>query len=204
MLTVDRPDGADASVKKVPESSDEAPQITPLHASVLGDLGYQASQAIVASETPLETLQLLCQDFPSQSSKIAAITVNDTLVDRFRQNARVIPAGENVFWLNGMMVPRDKVEAFDLLSIMRRERELIRSLRTLGVPHGQTVEYLTHVKIAEKIETGTLNRFDVRDHAEGGNVIIWMNDLERDSRYKQWPQGVRNVGIHVYPTDRSY
>lgn len=94
-----------------------------------------------------------------------------------------------------MMIPRDKVEAFNLLSVMRRERSLINSLRQLGLSGDQGVKLLSHEKIAEKIETGGTNRFDIRDDLEGGNVIVWMNDLEKDSRYKQWPVGIRNVQL---------
>jgi len=141
----------------------------------------------------LETLQHLSQDFPSQSSKIAAVQVDLNLVDVLRENTRVIPGGENMFWINGMHIPREKVEAFNLLSVMRRERSLISSLRKLGLSSNEAVMFLSHEKIAEKIEVGTTNRFDIRDDLEGGDVIIWLNDLEKDTRYKSWPLEIRNV-----------
>ena len=203
-LTLDRSDKP--KEKKVEVSSDEEiPVITPLHASELSQLGYQAVQLITSSSDPLSTLQQLSQDFPSQSSKIAATNVDEGLISTLRENTRVIPGGENMFWLNGMHVPRDKVEAFNLLSIMRRERTLINSLCELGLSNKQAVEFLSHPRIAEKVETGTSNRFDVRDEIEGGEVIIWMNDLEKDTRYKEWPRGVRNVGPRsLTGIDRSY
>jgi len=179
---------------KIDDKADEdIPVITPLHTSELGGLGYQAVQLIISSSSPLETLQHLSQDFPSQSSKVAAVEVDEELVTRLRENTRIIPGGENLFWMNGMQVARDKVEAFNLLSVMRRERTFVNSLRQLGLTGDEAVKLLSHEKIAEKIETGAINRFDIRDDIEGGNVIIWMNDLEKDSRYKQWPMGIRNV-----------
>ena len=98
-----------------------------------------------------------------------------------------------MFWINGMHIPREKVEAFNLLSVMRRERSLISSLRKLGLSSNEAVMFLSHEKIAEKIEVGTTNRFDIRDDLEGGDVIIWLNDLEKDTRYKSWPLEIRNV-----------
>jgi UDP-glucose:glycoprotein glucosyltransferase len=98
-----------------------------------------------------------------------------------------------MFWINGMHIPTDQVEAFNLLSVMRRERNLIASLRSLGLTNREAIEFLSHVKIAEKIEVGTTNRFDIRDDLESGNVIIWMNDLEKDTRYLSWPLNIRNV-----------
>jgi UDP-glucose:glycoprotein glucosyltransferase len=181
---------------KVAESSDEEiPVITPLHTSELTQLGYQAVQLITSSSSPLSTLQHLSQDFPSQSSKIATTQIDTALIDALRGNTRTIPAGENLFWMNGMHVPHHKVEAFSLLSLMRRERTLITALRKLGLTNQEAVTFLSHPKIAEKIELGTTNRFDVRDNLEGGGVIIWLNDLEKDSRYNGWPSEIRNVSL---------
>jgi UDP-glucose:glycoprotein glucosyltransferase len=98
--------------------------------------------------------------------------------------------------MNGMNIRQDKVEAFSLLSLMRRERGLVGSLRGLGLTNPEAVKFLSHERIAEKIETGTTNRFDVRDEVEGGGVIIWLNDLEKDSRYKSWPTDIQNVPTH--------
>lgn len=121
------------------------------------------------------------------------MTVNDTLVDFLRENTKVIPGGENMMWMNGMHISSAKVEAFSLLSLMRRERGLINSLRKLGLSYPEAVKLLSHERIAEKIEMGTTNRFDIRDDIEGGGVIIWLNDLEKDSRYKPWPTDIQNV-----------
>ena len=193
-LTLDHPEKPQ-KLKVEDTSDEESPVITPLHTSELGKLGYQAVQLISSSSSPLDTLQRLSQDFPSQSSTIAAVELDDDLVTLLRENNRIIPGGENLFCMNGMMIPRDKVEAFNLLSVMRRERTLVNSLRQLGLSGDQAVKLLSHEKIAEKIETGGTNRFDVRDDLEGANVIVWMNDLEKDSRYKQWPVGIRNVRL---------
>ena len=184
--------------QKSPESksenlSEEAPVITPLHTSELTQLGYQAVQLITSSSSPLDTLQRLSQDFPSQSSKIANVPIDPIVLDVLRENTQIIPGGENMFWINGMHIPNEKVEAFNLLSVMRRERSLIFSLRKLGLSNNEAVMFLSHEKIAEKIEVGTTNRFDIRDDVEGGDVIIWLNDLEKDTRYISWPLEIRNV-----------
>jgi UDP-glucose:glycoprotein glucosyltransferase len=188
----DRPSPQKIVLEKDTEE-EEVPVITPLHASELAQLGVQAAQAITSSSSPMDTLLRLSQDFPSQSAKIASLKVNDSYADLFRDNSRVVPSGENLFWLNGMLVAKDKVEAFNLLSIMRRERGLVKSLSRTGLSNERAVEFLSHEKVAEKIEVGTVDRFDVRDDVEGGGVIMWLNDLEKDSRYREWPKALRNV-----------
>ena len=178
---------------KGPSSDDEVPVITPLYTSDLKYMGYQAVQLITSSSSSLDALRHLSQDFPSQSSNIASVPINETLLDILRENTKVIPGGENLFWMNGMHIPEHKVEAFNLLSVMRRERNLISSLRKLGLTNQEAVDFLSHEKIAEKIEVARVNRFDFRDDLEGGNVVIWLNDLEKDSRYLGWPTDIRNV-----------
>jgi UDP-glucose:glycoprotein glucosyltransferase len=178
--------------------------ITPLHQSELLRLGYQAVQLITSSSSPLDTLQHLSQNFPSQSSKIAAAQVNESLVDVLRENSRIIPSGENLFWMNGLHIPNHKVEAFNLLSAMRRERGLLNSLKSLSLTNEEAVKFLTHTAIAEKIELDRTNRFDVRDEPEGGQVIIWLNDLEKDSRYKEWSTDLKTVLSLDNVVDSSY
>jgi UDP-glucose:glycoprotein glucosyltransferase len=41
-------------------------------------------------------------------------------------------------------------------------------------------------------------RFDWRDEIEGGNVIIWMNDIEKDKRYSDWPRILQAVSMNGY------
>lgn len=95
--------------------------------------------------------------------------------------------------MNGMHIPHQNVEALSLLSLMRRERALITALRKLGLTNQEAVMFLSHPKIAENIESSTKDRFDIRDTPESGGVIIWLNDLEKDSRYATWPFEIRNV-----------
>jgi UDP-glucose:glycoprotein glucosyltransferase len=195
-------DNSEKSAKpKSEDSNEEIPVITPLHTSELSQLGYQAVQLITTASSPLDTLQHLSQDFPSQSSKIAAVEVDDDLVDILRENNLIIPGGENMFWMNGIHIARDKVEAFNLLSVMRRERSLVTSLRKLGLTNHEAVMFLSHPTIAAKIEVGTKNRFDIRDDSEGGNVVIWLNDLEKDTRYRAWPTDIRNVLRFHFPAN---
>jgi hypothetical protein len=45
-------------------------------------------------------------------------------------------------------------------------------------------------------------RYDYRDEKDGGGVIIWLNNLEKDSRYRDWPSGLSalmqpSAGVHL-------
>jgi UDP-glucose:glycoprotein glucosyltransferase len=45
--------------------------------------------------------------------------------------------------------------------------------------------------------------FDASDRIEGGEVITWWNDIEKDKRYKSWPntlQGVSYILHYLIPS----
>lgn len=77
-----------------------------------------------------------------------------------------------------------------LLRLIRRERNALASLSTVGVSSRKAVDLLTDIGNAEGA-TGTGSDepqgvFDVRDKSEEKNIIIWINDLGSDQRYKDW------------------
>lgn len=43
--------------------------------------------------------------------------------------------------------------------------------------------------------------FDVSDREEGGDVIFWFNDLEKDGRYGGWPATIEAVSELFCPID---
>jgi hypothetical protein len=75
-------------------------------------------------------------------------------------------------------------------------------LTSLGLLRPQVLELLTHPSIsASQSGKNVLDGlFDASDRPEGGEVITWWNDMEKDSRY------VRNLSwtsfrfqLHSYP-----
>lgn len=58
------------------------------------------------------------------------------------------------------------------------------SLTSLGLNVTEAINALTHPSIA-KAHTSVAqeNLFDASDRTEGGEVIVWWNDLEADTRY---------------------
>jgi UDP-glucose:glycoprotein glucosyltransferase len=76
---------------------------------------------------------------------------------------------------------------------MRKERKLIKGVRDLGLTGSEAIQLLSHNEIATVKAENEPQRFDWRDDIEGGKVIIWMNDIERDKRYEGWPTALSAV-----------
>lgn len=174
---------------------EDAPtDLRPLSSSEVSRLGLNAAAFVMDSEDPLNTLLKLSQNFPKHSSTVAAHNASNDLVNGIRFNrARMIPAGYNAMWINGVQIDSRQIDAFSLLDILRRERKLIQKFRDLGISGRDAVRLLSHPALAEARADDEAQRYDYRDELEGGEVIIWLNDLENDSQYEDWPNDLEAV-----------
>jgi UDP-glucose:glycoprotein glucosyltransferase len=175
---------------------EEFADLKPLSTSEVLSLGLKASSLIMQSENPLQMLARISQDFPRYSSAIAAHNISSEFVAEHTSNrAQLVPAGMNVFWLNGLEIPERQIDAFSLLDIIRRERRLLSEFREVGLTGKDTIDLLSHEAVAAtKVEDEPV-RFDWRDTIEGGDIIVWLNDVEKDKRYLDWPTDITNVRI---------
>ena len=174
--------------------TEDLSDLKPLSSTELLGLGVKTASFIMANENPFEALLNVSQDFPKLSSGISKRNTSAEFVDEHLKNRETfLPAGYNVIWMNGMQVEPRQMDAFALLDQLRRERSLIGSLRNLGFTGEEAVRILSHPAIAESKAIGDLQRYDYRDITEGGKVIIWLNDVEKDKRYAAWPREIAAV-----------
>ncbi|KAI4097071.1 MAG: hypothetical protein LQ344_000480 [Seirophora lacunosa] len=180
--------------------NEELADLKPLSTSELRGLGLKTASFVMSSEDPFGTLIKISQDFPKHSSAITKRNVSTELLTEHRANREImLPAGYNVIWMNGMQVEARQMDAFALLERMRRERSLIGSLRDVGFSGLEAVQLLSHPSIAESKIGGEEQRYDYRDVLEGGQVIIWLNDIEKDKRYQDWPTSNSALLQRTYP-----
>ncbi|EGP86575.1 uncharacterized protein MYCGRDRAFT_86618 [Zymoseptoria tritici IPO323] len=181
-------------------SEEELSDLRPLSSSELRRLGLKASSFVMASEDPFETLLRLSSDFPKHSSPIAATNVSKEFLKEHEHNRELLlPAGYNVMWMNGLQVMSRDVEAYALLEQLRRERKMINDVQSIGLTGAEAVELLSHEAITKSQVGQEAQRYDWRDDAEGGNVIIWLNNIEKDKRYASWPATVNAFLQRTYP-----
>jgi len=60
----------------------------------------------------------------------------------------------------------------------------------------QALDVLSSKHVQKALSQGTVldGVFDVSDRAEGGDVVVWLNDLEKDERYAGMKRNLRSVG----------
>ncbi|OJD21579.1 hypothetical protein ACJ73_07079 [Blastomyces percursus] len=178
------------------EDLEEGPpaDLKPLSASEVSTLGMNAASFVMNSDDPFATLLRLSQDFPRHSATIASGKTSPEFTEEYKKNrAALLPEGHNVMWINGLQIDPRAVDAFSFLNHFRRERKLINGLRNFGLSVGQGVNLLSNSAIAKSQVAGDPLRYDYRDELEGGDVIIWLNDLEKDHRYDGWSSDLKSL-----------
>ncbi|KAJ7264047.1 glycosyltransferase family 24 protein [Mycena haematopus] len=200
------PDNVDpvmALIEAYPEPEVIAPDSI-LSPEAIAVLGFQAAQLIADSSEPLATLTLLSQNFPKYMPALSRrVLVNASLHAEIHANQLKAQAGVNMFWLNGAQVVEKDVTPLGLLRLVRREREVMEALTDaeLGLGREEALRLLTHPAVsAAQGEAGALDGvFDASDRPEGGEVIVWWNDLEKDSRYANWSPSIHAILRPLYP-----
>ncbi|OJJ51373.1 hypothetical protein ASPZODRAFT_148662 [Penicilliopsis zonata CBS 506.65] len=170
------------------ELQDESPDdLRPLSSSEVTRLGWNTASYVMNSADPLDTLVKVSQDFPKYSSVVAGHNATKALVREVHSNrGQMYPSGHNIMWINGVQMDARKIDAFSLLDHLRRERNLIDRFRNLGLSAQETVKLLSHRKVARAQADNEPQRYNYRDEIEGGRVVLWLNDIEKDVKYESW------------------
>ncbi|KAL4819346.1 UDP-glucose:glycoprotein glucosyltransferase-domain-containing protein [Aspergillus spinulosporus] len=201
-IVIDDRDAEQRGPNKIePAGTEEAPDdLKPLSSSEVSRLGLNTVNYVADSEDPLNTLVKLSQDFPKYSATIAAYNASTQLHKEIKANRLgMLPPGASAIWINGVQIDPRQIDAFFLVDHLRRERKLIDSFRSLGLSAKQAVDLLTHEIVTDAVAQGAPQRYDYRDESEGGGVIIWLNDLEKDARYESWPNQLTAFLQRTYP-----
>ncbi|KAK0716699.1 UDP-glucose:glycoprotein glucosyltransferase-domain-containing protein [Apiosordaria backusii] len=177
------------------DDEEEIPDIKPLEKSELAPLAMKAASFIMKSDSPFETLLKLTQDFPKYSTSLGAHNVSEEFEEEHRTNRQVLaPEGVNVLWMNGVQLIDRQIQPFGLVDLLTRERKLIHGVLDLGLTGEQAVSLLGHTEVAQaKAADDEPRRFDWRDKIEDGEVIVWLNDIEKDKRYKDFSPSIWSI-----------
>ncbi|KAL4888256.1 UDP-glucose:glycoprotein glucosyltransferase-domain-containing protein [Aspergillus ambiguus] len=199
-IVIDDRDAEGRDTKPGTAEGDAPDDLRPLSSSEVSRLGVNTVSYVMDSENPLDTLVQLSQDFPKYSSKVAAHNASASLLKDIRfSRLQMLPPGVNVMWINGVQINSRQVDAFSLSDHLRRERRLIDKFRDLGLSAQEAVDLLSHEYIAKAMAQDASQRYNYRDDIEGGKVIIWLNDLEKDAKYESWPSDLTAFLQRTYP-----
>ncbi|KAG8905722.1 hypothetical protein FRC01_008250, partial [Tulasnella sp. 417] len=180
----------DPILSLLPEATTPIDLGKPLTNDELTALGFKTSQVILESSDPLTTLKQLSQNFPKYATSIShrVNPLNESIVVALGENMRKVQSGANMVWMNGRPLQPTDMNPFALLRLMRKERQLISQLTKAGLSRSEAIEVLTHPSLTKPSAGQMLEGiFDASDRKDGGGVIVWLNDIEKEDRYSRWP-----------------
>lgn len=82
----------------------------------------------------------------------------------------------------------DHIYNISLLRLLREERARMLSLIELGLSPTQAIDLIAFSEVSDPSSGGNgpstvlEGYFDASDRIEGGDLIVWWNDIEKDSR----------------------
>lgn len=199
-IVIDDRDPSDSTSEKDIDPKDESADLRPLTTSELSHLGVNAAEYIMSSENPMTSLLEVTANFPKYSSKMVGRNTSDAFMkEHFYNRDILLPSGLNVLWMNGLQIqPRD-INAYSLLDLLRKERRLIHQLQAIGLSATEAINLLSHEVIARAHADDSPQRYDWRAAEDEANTIIWLNDVEKDSRYANWPRALSQLLQRTYP-----
>eukprot|EP00667_Euglena_gracilis_P000196 EG_transcript_196 len=173
----------------------------------LQNLGHQASAKILQAADPLEALGDIAQNFPKRAGAISRISPASkryaAVVRELQRNRRRlgVQEGASHLYINGRAQPIDTLTPFDLFAAVNSDGRLVSTLSALLQPVlpaeasvGPVVQALLQTPMSsvgparvnpytgQKMQSGPETRFGFKPA-----MVDWMNDIEKDPRYRRWP-----------------
>ncbi|XP_078310602.1 UDP-glucose:glycoprotein glucosyltransferase 1-like [Crassostrea virginica] len=164
----------------------------------LQDLSYQAAQKVLNAEPDdqIKVLQDLSQNFPSRTRSLVKVQLKSEVKNEMNQNKKVfesalsLGAGESAMLLNGIPVEMEVYDVYTLLDLMKSEARLMEGLFSLGFKGAELEKFMRLDLGGDKKEFA----LDIRHTA-----IQFLNDLENDKKYKNWPNSVQDILRPTFP-----
>lgn len=177
---------------------DTATELTPLKVWQLQDLSLQAATKALSAppDEALNVLETISQNFPVQARSLVRTTVPEEIRKEIVKNQKHfenyhnLSPGECAMYLNGIPIDIEVYDVYTLLDTMKSEAAVMEGLFSLGVKE-ESLNKLVKMDLKNNVEDYVL---DFRHSA-----IEYINDLEKDAKYRRWPSSVQEMLRPTFP-----
>ncbi|XP_072034648.1 UDP-glucose:glycoprotein glucosyltransferase 1-like [Amphiura filiformis] len=178
-------------------------KITPLKVWQLQNIAFQSAQRILSSSghDALRMMRDISQNFPLMARTVVKTQVDDKVRREIRSNQKTlqmqygIGPGDSLIMIDGLMIDTDVADPYMMLDLLRSEGKLLQGLYQLGVK-GEDLNKLLRIQVESNEGDFAV---DVRDQS-----VMFINDLEMDSRYQHWPSSIQEMLRPVFPGMMRY
>jgi len=185
-------------------------------------LSLQATSVIANSKDPLMTLEEVSLNLPSVASTLVHTKIPDNIqevAEKLEEDlGQSLPSMEALL-VNGRQINIDRptFNVFELLNLLRKEQRALAKLQNELGPYLPNAATLQKVKDAWSMGKDFLDIYgaaagdgdDMGDDPMGSDstakvyridvghgwkkAVMYLNDVEKDAKYAQWPKQVRQV-----------
>ncbi|XP_047366597.1 UDP-glucose:glycoprotein glucosyltransferase isoform X4 [Vespa velutina] len=164
------------------------------------ELSHQAAERIMNSPTDeaLNVLTDIAQNFPMQAKSLIRTKVNNEMKKEMKLNQEIfsgslsIQPTDTALFINGLFFDLEAMDVLTLLEALRGELRVMEALHKIGFSSKKMGKLL-----ALDLSSNADNQefaMDIRDSA-----IIWINDIENDSRYSRWSRSLTELLRPTFP-----
>ncbi|VDK83481.1 unnamed protein product [Dibothriocephalus latus] len=202
-----------------PDFPSTSPEIRPLKAWQMRDLGLQAIQSIAnavsqsdgstTGRAGLLALRDISRNFPSRAYELSQLVVTPELRSEVKYNQEIlteryeVTPGSSLFLLNGLALS-PSIDIFALLDILRSESYLLSHLWGLDLPTHEATNLLHSTARADSPSLAAFG--ESFKHSLTGQYllnlasapVIYLNDLETNPGYNRWPRTLRALFMPSY------
>lgn len=115
-------------------------------------------------------------NWPAAAMTIAATEIDKDVEKTVKESDSDVAPGTNLLSMNGRILPISTFDSFTFAKIAQEEMEIANVLSNQFHLTKPSITLLTELEIAKSVLS-----VDIRN-----KPIIWLNDLEKDKRYKKW------------------
>lgn len=174
-------------------------------------LSLQAAQAVASSSSDvLMTLQDVSQNLPSVASTLVHVEIPEQLSELAEQMQGLLSRTNGAaLFVNGRRVPIDRpsFNVFEFLNMLKSEQAELESMQARLSPY-LSLPALRQVQKAwsmgadaltngggdeDDTESDDASVFRIDVGRGGKNAILYVNDIEKDDMYSEWPRSVQNM-----------
>ncbi|KAK9375397.1 UDP-glucose:glycoprotein glucosyltransferase-domain-containing protein [Lipomyces chichibuensis] len=192
-------------------STPDMKDVIPLSRIELADISLKAAGFILQQAdgaSPMDVLLRLSEDFPKHAAAIVAMDFDNlgAIQEEMAKNLQTITRmvrfshGDNSIFVNGARV--DSVlsdNPISILDVLNRERKLIDDLNYLELSNKIATELISGPAVLKLKDQSTEPRFDCSDKIEGGDTIVWLNNIEKDAKYRKMSTKITAILEPHYP-----
>ncbi|XP_022654078.1 UDP-glucose:glycoprotein glucosyltransferase 1-like isoform X2 [Varroa jacobsoni] len=173
-------------------------ELTNLKESEVEELSLQLAAKIlkVPPERQLKMFRDLAHNFPSIARSLTSQKIDPDLKSAVERNKKYFQAYLNLettdtaLFINGLYYDLEVSDMFVLLDSIKQETHLLEDLRDVGV---ETEAIPKLMKLDLNIKNSVYG-VDIRDSA-----VQYINDIELDSDYRNWPRSLQEMLRPTYP-----